>query len=115
MTRPESGIGEADWRLFTVVKDRALDRYCRGALDEARALADAAGDDAPERFAELVRLARERDREVRSVFDGHARSRAWLQLARLASLGLLEDADIAGFSETVRADIERARAANRGR
>ena len=117
-------ISRADWRQFGVVKARALDRHCRRALDEVAALTalPCASHDDPEatdtsaaaRFEDLGRLVRERQREIAPALDGHSRSRAWLQLAHLAHLGLLEAEDVAGFSAELREVIARARTASSG-
>ena len=120
--RSGGGIGRADWRRFEAVKARAVDRHCQRALDDAATLAarpraahddpEAADADAAARFEELDRLVRERQREIAPALDGHSRSRAWLQLAHLARLGLLEEEDVAGFSAELREVIARARAAS---
>lgn len=103
----ERHIGEADWKLLRRLGPVALERFCRGVLAEVARLASDAAPGAHARYAEVVRLIGERDDELAAAFDGTRRSTALAQLARMRSLGVVTDAEFAGFSDAARAAVAR--------
>ena len=109
-------IAEPDWKLFTALKNRALDRYCRATLVDAAEIctqplpSESTGQVvAPDRYRELFWLVSERNRRIAEVFDGHSRSRALLQLMQIVRLNLLATDELAAFSDETQELIERAR------
>jgi len=104
-------IGERDWKRFVVLKERALERYCRTTLSDVAGLCaqlpgtggdQALGPSAHERFRDVYWLVRERNRQIARAFDGHSRSRAPLQFLALVEMGLLTGDEIDEFSDDMR-------------
>lgn len=115
-------IAESDWKLFTTLKNRALDRYCRATLIDAAEIctqplpSESEGRVvAPDRYRELYWLVSERNRRIAETFDGHSRSRALLQLMQIIRLNLLTTDELAAFSDETQDVIEHARQLAAGR
>jgi hypothetical protein len=83
----------------------ALDRFCSRVLAEAARIMGKPDATNHERYLELYRLMRARDKELAAAFDDHRRSRALIKLARIYSLGLLTEEELAGFSEGTRETV----------
>jgi hypothetical protein len=97
---------EADWRVFRGLQKIALDRFCTRVLDEADRLLRDASRPAHDRYLDLYRLMRERDRQVSAMFDDPNRSRMVWQAARMHALDLLEPDELERFSDKTRRLIE---------
>lgn len=95
-------ISEADWRVLRQLEPVARDRYCNRALSEVVGRATDAAVGSHARYLAVFRLLQRRDRELAGAFDGLRRSTAYLQLARMRSLGLITDAEFARFSPETR-------------
>ena len=101
-------VPEADWKRFRPLRERTLDRFCEGVLDEVVAEVGSDGS-SHERYLRVYDLVRKRDRELDQVFDSPSRSRMILGLMALRARGLVRPEELDGFSaETLRAtDPER--------
>jgi len=98
-------IPERDWRVLRELMPIALERYCRGVLKEAAALAGGSGDTGGgyhDRYLALFKLLRERDGELGNAFNDLKRSTALFKLTCMRRLGLLTDEEFAGFSQETR-------------
>jgi len=90
---------ESDWKKFKTVKALALDRFCANALaafEEALHNSDMTNH---QRYLHLYRLVDETDERLGSIFNGHSRSRALLQLLQMRNEGLVEDHELEGISD----------------
>jgi hypothetical protein len=59
-----------------------------------------------ERYLEVYRLIRERDKELASMFDDVRRSTAIIELLQIRRYGLLTDAEYQEFSEETRKIVD---------
>lgn len=81
---------ESDWKVFTEIKDKALEKYCTLALKESEKIISDNTVDVHDRYLDLYKLLRKQDKKMASIFDGHSRSKAWLQLISMRSEGLVD-------------------------
>ncbi|WP_019583250.1 hypothetical protein [Thioalkalivibrio sp. ALE16] len=91
-------IKESDWKRFSQLKKTALERYCERALADCRATMEQEDRSNHERFLDLYQHVRECDKRLAFLFDGHARSKALDQFRCLRREGLIEDAELEGFT-----------------
>ncbi|MFP3940657.1 MAG: hypothetical protein ACLF0P_10150 [Thermoanaerobaculia bacterium] len=98
---------ESDWKLLRELKPVLLERLCERILAECQQAIAEEGRSAHERYLALFNLLRERNEDVAHCFDDHRRSNATMKLVAIHQCGLLEDEELARFSEgtqeTVRA------------
>jgi hypothetical protein len=97
---------ESDWRVFRELQRTALERFCTRILDEVERLLRDASRSHHDRYLDIYRLVRERDKELAGAFDDPRRSRMLWQAARMHALELLEPDELARFSEKSRRTIE---------
>ena len=97
---------EADWKRFRVLKDLALQRFCQRILDEVKYVITEPSRTAHERYGEVYRVMKERDKEVADAFDGMSRSNAFLQLLQIRRKGLLTDEEMAQFTPETRDRVD---------
>lgn len=102
MTR---SIAEPDWKVFKELHPIALRRFCDRALEEAAAILANWEKDSQERFLALHELVRNRHRDLARLFDDYRRSTALIQLASMASYGLLTESDLARLTPEGRATV----------
>jgi hypothetical protein len=101
----ERRISEADWKRFRRLQPVALERFCHGVLSEVGGIASDNTKGSHKRYLEVFKLMRERDDELGAAFNDTRRSTAFVQLARMQSLGLLTDEELAGFSAETRGAV----------
>jgi hypothetical protein len=92
-------VPEADGRIFRTLRERALERFAEQILDELATVCSDRSRGAHERYLQVCRLLRERDRAMADAFDYLSRSRMLLQLAAMRSLGLLDAGDLETMSQ----------------
>jgi hypothetical protein len=90
---------ESDWKKFTKLKKIALERFCKSILDESQVLCDRENLTAHEKYIDMYKIIRKRDKELGRVFDGHSRSRADQQLRDMYNKGLVTEDELSKFSE----------------
>ena len=90
-------ITEKEWKAFTAIKDKALERYCQSILDETTRLCTQTDKTPHERYLELWQLIKERNKTMGKTFDGHSRSRAMLQLMLMRSMDLVDEDELQAF------------------
>lgn len=83
-----SEIKESDWKLFKAIKEEALETFCKCRLREYEEIIRDSSLSAHERYVYLFKLSRARDKEMELLFDGHSRSKAFLQLMAIRREGL---------------------------
>jgi hypothetical protein len=95
-------IKESDWKIFRQLRPPALERLCKRILSEIERVSADGSKGYHERYLEIFRVLRQRDREVAEAFDGPRRSRALTQIASIKQLGLLTDDESLRFSQETR-------------
>ena len=99
-------VPESDWKLFRELREIALDRFCKRALEELERLRLNASRTHHERYLDIFRLLQDRDEQLAHAFNDPRRSRMIIQLAAIRAHGLLEPAEVARFTAGTRATIE---------
>lgn len=92
------GVPERDWRIFRKVRDDALHRLSQRVLDDLARMCADRSISAHERYLEVWRFLRERDREIATAFDYLSRSRMVQHLAAMIVLELLKPDDLSAMS-----------------
>lgn len=100
------GMTESEWRLFRQLQAVSLDRFCQRVLTEVGELAADAAKTNHERYLEVFRLLKRRDKELAAAFDDPRRSVALQQLACIQSHGLLTAEEFARFRPETRASVQ---------
>ena len=95
-------IKESDWKIFRQLRPLALERLCKQILSEIERVSADGSEGYHERYLEIFKVLRQRDREVAEAFDGPRRSRALIQIASIKQLGLLTDDESLRFSQETR-------------
>ncbi len=90
---------ESDWKKFKKIKEQALDRFCAKALAEFENTLHIKDMTNHERYLHLYRLVDETFDRLGSLFNGHSRPSALMQLLLIRNEGLVEDHKLAGISE----------------
>jgi hypothetical protein len=98
-------LPESDWRLFRQLREVALERLCKRALEEVAGVARDAPRTYHERYLNVFRLLKERDREIAHAFYDPRRSRMIRKLAAMHASGLLEPGELARFTLRTRTTI----------
>jgi hypothetical protein len=99
-------IRESDWKILRRLHPIALDRYCQRVLDEvAQACADTAKTH-HQRYGDVWRLLEQRDRDLANAFNMMSRSKAFLRIVAIHSLGLLTAEEFGEFSPEMRNSVE---------
>lgn len=93
---------ESDWRVLRELRPRVLQRLCERALGEIKDASTAPDENFHERFLAVYKLVHERNEDIARAFDDPRRSRAFLQLAAMKSLGLIAPEELKRFSAGVR-------------
>jgi hypothetical protein len=99
-------LKESDWKIFKTIKEIALEKYCTLVLEESQAVISKQDNNAHNKYLLLYKLLQNRDKQMALLFDGHSRSKAWLQLIAIRSEGLADDALLAKLSDEFRAETE---------
>jgi hypothetical protein len=101
-------LPDSDWQTFRQVREVALERLCKRVLEELGGLIQDASGTYHERYLDVFRCLKERDRELASAFDDPRRSRMLQHLAAIHRLGLLEPDELARFKAGTRTTIEKS-------
>jgi hypothetical protein len=99
-------IKESDWKLLRELHDVALERFCQRVLGEVQRRSAASKKSYHERYLEICRLLKRRDRELADSFNGLRRSTAVQQLTVIHSQGLLSEEEFARFSPETRSAVD---------
>ena len=98
-------IKESDWKIFKVLRPLALQRYCERVMADVDQIISDSGRGAHERYIEMYKTVRERDKKLAQMFDGFSRSKALLQLVLYRRNNLLNDEEFTQLSEETRERI----------
>jgi hypothetical protein len=98
-------IKESDWKTLRRLQPLALERFCKRVLDEIESARNDSTRNFHQRYLDVYRIVKERDRQIADMFNDVRRSNAIHKLALIRSSGLLEESEFASFSEEMRASI----------
>ena len=93
---------ESDWKVFTAIKDKAIEQYCTLALEETQEVVSDHKKHVHERYLFLYKLLQNSNKKMALLFDGHSRSKAWIQLIAIRSEGLADEALLSKLSDEFR-------------
>ncbi|MGJ8692422.1 MAG: hypothetical protein ACSHW0_08070 [Thalassotalea sp.] len=93
---------ESDWKVFTAIKDKAIEQYCTLALEETQKVVSDNKKHVHERYLFLYKLLQNSNKKMALLFDGHSRSKAWIQLIAIRSEGLADEALLSKLSDEFR-------------
>lgn len=99
-------VPESDWKVFRELRQHALERFCKGALDEVQTILRDGSLSHHNRYLEVLRLVRTRDDELAQAFNDARRCRMLIQLGAIQARGLLEPDELERFTQGTRARIE---------
>jgi hypothetical protein len=104
-------IAESDWKRFRTLRTLALERFCQRVLDQIESARSDAGNSAHQRYLEIYRLTRERDKELAAAFNDPRRSVAAMQLGLIVMHDLVTAEELAQFSPQLRDTVDALRRA----
>jgi hypothetical protein len=90
---------ESDWKVFTDIKDKAIEKYCTLALEESKEVISDQKEHVHNRYILLYKLLQNRNKQMSLLFDGHSRSKAWIQLIAIRSEGLADEVLLSKLSD----------------
>jgi hypothetical protein len=99
-------IAEADWKVLRRLHPLALERFCDRVLAEIERLTQLGAQSAHQRYLEIFKTIKQRDREIASIFDNPRRSVALMMLARMRSEGLLMEDEFSSLNSETRSAIK---------
>ena len=97
---------EADWKTFRELREVALQRFSQRILDEVERVTQHVQKTAHERYVDIFRLVRARDREMAAAFNDPRRSQMVAQLAAIYAHDLLQSDEFARFSDSTRDTVK---------
>ena len=84
-------LRESDWKLFTKIKDDAIEQFCEKSFSEFREILEDESKTVHERYLQHFKAVINKDKQMSLVFDGHSRSKAWLQMLFIRRAGLANE------------------------
>ncbi|MEY2609129.1 MAG: hypothetical protein QOH31_7026 [Verrucomicrobiota bacterium] len=96
-------IPEADWKIFRQLHEVWLERYCTQTNEQTQRLLSKPGVSSYDRYLEVYKFIRDKDRELGFAFDDFRRSTATLQIRIIKNLGVITEEELGTFSEPTRA------------
>jgi hypothetical protein len=99
-------IKESDWKLFKPLRELALERFCGRILDEVAHIGSDQTKCKHERYVEIYRLMRKRDKEIYPIFDTLRRSTAVFQICAFRVHDLLTEEELRQLSPELVTSVE---------
>jgi hypothetical protein len=99
-------VPESDWKVFRELRELALERFCKRVLENIQPILHDASRTHHERYLDVFRFLKNRDKELAHAFNDPRRSRMIVQLAAIQAYGLLEPHELGRFTAPTRATIE---------
>ena len=96
---------ESEWKKFKKLKALCLERFCDDVLNEATHICKSGDKTAHQRYGDLYKLIRDKDKELANAFDGLSRSKAFIQLMMMYSMGLVEEEQLDEFEDGTKNSI----------
>ena len=82
---------DADWKVFKQIKENAIAKFCEAVLSEYREVIDEQENHPHNRVLLIERLAENRRKQMKLMFEAHSRSKMNLQLYAIRAEGLADD------------------------
>ena len=101
------GIPESDWKIFKELHTAALNRCCEKTLQEISKLAADTAKTPHQRYQEIFRYSKDRNRDIAAEFDDSRRSTAVSQLTVLFASGWITASELERLSPETREAIGR--------
>ena len=98
-------IKESDWKIFCEIKSEAVQLFCTHQLYEVIKTITDESESVGERFHFMCEYSRESQKQMKLIFDGHSRSRAFIQLMQMCEEGLVVPKQFERLSEELKKDI----------
>jgi len=95
-------IKESDWKILSQLKPQALERLCKEILLEIETINADTGNTFHQRYLSIYETVQRRDKDIVLIFDGLARSTAFIKLAAMKSRSLLTEDEFSRFSQETR-------------
>ena|SRR2546425_5839837 len=99
-------IKETDWKLLRRLHPVALERFCQQVIEEINQATSNCTEDFHERYLEVFRLIKKRDKELGCAFNDMRRSNAIILLANIMESDLLTAEEFSQFSQETRESVE---------
>ena len=99
-------LKESDYKVFRKLRVSALERYCGRVLKDVERLVHNDKPTYRERYLDLWKLLRNRDKTIATAFDGPRHSQAFVQLVNIDAENLLTEDELNQFSDELRDRIE---------
>ncbi len=99
-------IKESDWKLFRQVHSEALERFCKQILLEIERINADRTKGFHEKYLDIWKVLKRRDKEMAQAFDDMRRSTAWTRLASMRGLGSLTEDEFLRFSQEAREVVD---------
>ncbi|UZE22516.1 hypothetical protein LOY67_21170 [Pseudomonas sp. B21-056] len=99
-------ISESDWKQFKKLREVALDRFCRGVLNDATTISQHEALSTHDRYLKLYRMIHGRDKDMAEAFDHFSRSSAPMCLGYMVKYDLLTDDELSVFSDVMLRGID---------
>ena len=97
---------ESDWKIFVELKEKAIEKFCTLALEESQEVISDQKEHVHNRYLLLYKLLQNRNKQMSALFDGHSRSKAWLQLLAIRGEGLADEALLSKLSDELCQDTD---------
>lgn len=89
---------ESDWKKFVLIKEQALEVLCKRILDQSNDIISNDSKSFHKRYLALFSHIQDSDESIVAAFDGHSRSRAFIQLMVMRKLDLVSDEALSTLS-----------------
>lgn len=93
---------KSDWEIFKQIKIKAIEQFCALCFSEFRDVIDDESKAIHERYLLNYSLVQSRNKKMSLLFDGHSRSKAWLQLLAIRGEGLADEMLVSQLTEEFR-------------
>ena len=93
---------ESDWKIFTQIKDKAIEQFCSLCFAEFREVIDDESEHIHARYLLNYKLVETRNKQMSLLFDGHSRSKAWIQLLAIRGEGLADEELVSKLTDEFR-------------
>ncbi|APC87761.1 hypothetical protein FORC22_1900 [Vibrio parahaemolyticus] len=98
-------IKESDWKVFCEIKNEAIQLYCTRQLNEVIETITDESELAGERFHFMCQYSKTSEKQMKLIFDGHSRNKAFIQLMLMCEENLVAPEQFERLSDEVKKDI----------
>ena len=99
-------IKETDWKVLRRLHPLAVERFSERVLTEVERVIDNSTESAHQRYLDIFRIIKRRDREMARLFNGPRRSQGLMMLAQIRLEGLLTEDEFSSLSPETRGVID---------